>query len=162
MGIGNIFKKTKGSIDCASIKNADDLYPQNSLTIVMTQTESGNVGTGWIDLAYEDYKYKSCFPHNLQFEVDILEKDVDSDNLDYGTLEDYFVNALKKGCITHPVSRVATDKGFIMDIYVDDADFAMNLLTEMYEDPNKIVDFGCGFNHDPKWKEYSRIIKMTQ
>lgn len=32
----------------------------------------------------------------------------------------------------------------------------------MYEDHNKLVEFGCGFNHDPKWKEYMRIAKLIK
>lgn len=162
MGITDLFKRSIAQVDCGSIKNAADLYPQSSFTLLMVQTEAGNPGTGWVDLGYVDYKYKACFPHNLQFEVDIFDKDVGSDDLDYGRIEDYFVNELKKGCIPHAVSRVTTDKGFIMDIYVDDSDYAMKKLAEMYDDPNKIVDFGCGFNPDPRWREYGRIIKMTK
>jgi hypothetical protein len=162
MGIFDIFKKDKEYIDCNSIKDSSDLYPQNSISVVMIQTDSGKPVTGWIDLAYVNYKYKKCCPFNLQFNVEISENENETKELDFGKVEDYFINELKKGCITHPVARVATDFGFIMDIYVDNSEFASKKLNEMYEDENKLVEFGCGFNHDPKWKEYSRITKLTK
>lgn len=162
MGIFDLFKKDQDRIDCNSINDSPDLYPQHSISVVMVQTDTGKLATGWVDLAYVDYKYKKCFPFNLQFNIEISADQAESDQLDFGTIEDYFINELKKGCITHPVARVATDFGFIMDIYVDNAEFASQKLTEMYEDPNKLVEFGCGFNKDPKWKEYKRITKLTQ
>lgn len=162
MGIFDIFKKNKENIDCESFKESVDLYPKNSISVVMVQTDSGKPATGWIDLAYMDYKYKKCCPFNLQFNVEISEKESESEELDFGTIEDYFINELKKGCVTHTVARVATDFGFIMDIYVDNSEFASKKLNEMYEDENKLVEFGCGFNHDPKWKEYNRITKLTK
>jgi len=160
MGILDLFKSHKEKIDCGSIKDSPDLYPTNSISLVMTQTESGKPATGWLDLAYEDYPFKKCCPFNLQFNVEIPENQTEREQLDFGTIEDYFINELKKGCITHLVARVATDFGFIMDVYVDNVEFASQKLADMYEDPNKLVEFGCGFNKDPKWKEYNRITKL--
>jgi len=159
MGLFDIFSSNKEKVDCNNFKNESKIYPENSISVVMTQSENGMPATGWVDMGYAEYKFKRCCPFNLQFTVEIPE---DNDELDFGTVEDYFVEELKKGCITHPVSRVATDFGFIMDIYVDDAEFASKKLTEMFEDENKIVEFGCGFNKDPKWKEYKRITKMAE
>lgn len=162
MGIFNLFKKEKKSIDCNSIKDSTDLYPKSSISVVLVQTDSGKPSTGWIDLAYVDYGYKKCFPFNLQFNIEIPENQKDSDKLEIETIEEYFVNELKKGCITHLIARVGTDFGLIMDMYIDNVHFASKKLAEMYEDPNKLVEFGCGFNKDPKWKEYNRITKLTQ
>lgn len=162
MGIFGIFKRGKENIDCNSIRDSADLYPQNSISVIMVQTDSGKAATGWVDLAYVNYKYKKCCPFNLQFNVEISDSQAESDELDFGTIEDYFINELKKGCVTHPVARVTTDFGFIMDMYIDDTKFASKKLAEIYEDPNKIVEFGCGFNKDPKWKEYNRITKLTK
>ena len=145
-------------MDWNLVKTSNQAYPENSISLIMVQTDSGNPATGWVDMAYTDYPYKKQCPFNLQFAIEI---DENSGELDFGTIEDYFINALKKGCVVHPVARVATDFGCIMDVYVDDADFASKLLTEMHEDPNKIVEFGCGFNQDPKWKEYARITKLA-
>lgn len=162
MGFFDIFKRENKNVDCDSMRESADLYPKNLISVIMIQTESGKPATGWVDLAYVEYEFKKCCPFNLQFSVEISEKNTESDELDYGTIEDYFINDLKKGCVTHPVARVATDFGFIMDMYVDNADFASKKLTEMYENPNKLVEFGCGINKDPKWKEYIRITKLTK
>ena len=118
--------------------------------------------TGWIDLAYVNYKFKKCCPFNLQLSVEIPDDENTLEDLDFGTIEDYFTNELKKICVTHPVARLATDFGFIMDFYVDKAESASEKLSELYEDPNKLVEFGCGFKNDPKWREYNRITKLTK
>jgi hypothetical protein len=162
MGIFNIFKMNSENLDCESIKESADLYPENSLSIILTQNELGLPVTGWIDLAYENYKFKKCCPYNLQFSVEISENNEESEPLDLGTIEDYFINELRKVCIAHPVARESTDFGFNMDVYVDNVEIASKKLIEMYEDPNKLVEFGCGFNHDPQWKEYNRIIKLRK
>ena len=162
MRILDIFKPNNEKADCQSFKDATDIYPQNSISVIMVQTDSGKPATGWVDLGYTDYKFKKCCPFNLQFNIEISENDIESGSLDFGKIEDYFVDELKKGCIAHPVARVATDFGFIMDIYVDNPDFATKKLTEMYADPEKLVAFGCGFNHDPKWKEYKRIANLVR
>lgn len=162
MGLFDIFKKDEVRVDCSSMKESTDVYPKNSFSMLMVQTESGKPATAWVDLAYEDYKYKKCCPFNLQFSIEISDKQAESNELDLGAIEDYFVKELKKVCITHPVARVETDFGFIMDVYVDNAESASQMLAEMYEDPNKLVEFGCGFNKDPKWKEYRRITKLAK
>ena len=158
MGIFDLFKRKQEDINWNSIKLSDGAYPQNSISLVVTQTEDGKPATGWIDMAYIDYKYKKYCPFNLQFSIEYK----GSEEPDVTTIEDYFIDALRKGCIVHPVARIATDFGFIMDLYVDDPEFASSTLTKLYENPNKIVEFGCGFNHDPAWKEYLRITKLTK
>jgi len=162
MGLFDIFKRENKKVDCAAMRDSADVYPKNLISVIMLQTESGKPATGWVDLAYVEYEFKKCCPFNLQFSVEISENNTKSDELDDGTIEDYFINELKKGCITHPVARVATDFGFKMDMYVDNVDFASKKLAEMYENPNKLVEFGCGINSDPKWKEYNRITKLTK
>jgi len=121
--------------------------------------EDGTLANGWVDLAYMKYEFKRSCPYNLQFSIEINEHSLE--HSDVGTIEDYFIDELKKGCIVHPVSRVTTDFGFIMDVYIDNPDFAAKTLTALNENPNKLVEFGCGFNHDPKWKEYSRIVSLV-
>ena len=162
MGLFDIFKRDKESNNCESFKEKTDSYPKSSISIVMAHTDSGKPVTGWVDLGYLDYKYKKCCPFNLQFSVEISDKVDESLQLDFGTVEDYFINELKKGCVIHAVARVATDFGFIMDVYIDNSEFASKKLKEMYDDKNKLVEFGCGFNHDPKWKEFNRITKLIK
>lgn len=156
MGLFNLFKKNQNNVNCSEIISSENIYPNESISVVLTQTESGKPATGWINLAYTDYAYKKCFPYNLQFSIELDE----SEELSFDQLEDYFINELKKGCIVHPVARVSTDFGFIMDAYIDDYEFASKMLSELYENKNKLVEFGCGFKKDTKWKEYRRIIRL--
>jgi len=162
MGILGAFKRGREDINWDSIKRSDKVYPENSFSLITTQTENGKPATGWVDMAYLEYKYKKYCPFNLQFSVEISSNNKSLEDSDIGTIEDYFVNELKKGCVVHPVARVITDFGFLMDLYVDDSEFASETLKKMYESPDKLVEFGCGFNHDPKWKEYKRITKLTK
>ena len=162
MGLLDFFRGNREKVDWETEKTGSEVYPENSISIVMVQGENGLPATGWVDLGYVDYKFKRQCPFNLQFTVEIGETDNEGNVLDMGTVEDYFVNILRKGCVAHPVARVATDFGFIMDFYVDDSDYAANTLSELFEDENKLVEFGCGVNRDPKWKEYKRITELTK
>jgi hypothetical protein len=126
----------------------------------MTQSESGKPATGWVDLGYKEYTYKKYCPFNLQFNIWIDK--TTPEELEMGSIEDYFTDILKKGCVVHPVARVATDFGMIMDLYIDNPDFAQQVLGELSESDKKLVEFGCGFNHDPKWKEYDRITQLAK
>ena len=160
MSLLNFLNKNNQDINWDSLKNSNEVYPENSISIAMGQTESGKPATGWIDLGYQEYKFKKQCPYNLELSVEIDTQKEQNESIDMGTVEDYFINALKKGCVTHPISRMATDFGLIMDIYIDDVEFASNLLQEMFEGENKKYEFGCGFNKDPKWKTYNKIIKL--
>ncbi|MEO0897169.1 MAG: hypothetical protein AAFY71_12265 [Bacteroidota bacterium] len=160
MGIFDFLKGNKGNINWDELRLTKEVYPANSISIVMTQSESGKPATGWVDLGYKEYEYKKYCPFNLQFNIWI--DDSTPEDLDMGTIEDYFSEILKKQCVVHPVARVATDFGMIMDLYIDNPEFAQTTLAELSESDKKLVEFGCGFNHDPKWKEYNRITKLTE
>lgn len=159
MGILGFFKGNNDKINWKEIRLTDAVYPTNSISIIMTETESGKPATGWVDLGYKKYAYKKYCPFNLQFNIWIDE--TTSEEVDMGTIEDYFTNILKGECIVHIVSRVATDFGMIMDLYIDNPEFAQKILGELSESDKKLVEFGCGFNNDPKWKEYNRITQLT-
>lgn len=160
MGLFNLLKRNDDNVNWEEIRLTDIVYPANSISVVMVQTESGKPATGWIDLGYKEYEYKKYCPFNLQFSIEIDE--TTSEELDMGTIEDYFTDILKKECVVHKVARVVTDFGFIMDFYIDNPEFAQQVLTELIENKNALVEFGCGFNHDPKWKEYKKITKLAE
>ena len=160
MGLFDFLKQRKDKINWDEIRLTNAVYPTKSISIVVTKSESGNPATGWVNLGYEEYNYKNYCPCNLQFNIWI--DDTTPEELDMGTIKDYFINILKKDCVVHPVARVATDFGMIMDLYIDNPDFAQKVLSELSESDEKLVEFGCGFNHDPKWKEYNRITQLTK
>ncbi len=160
MGLFDFLKGSKVKIDWEKIRLTEIVYPSNSISIIITQTESGKPATGWVDLGYKEYPYKQYCPFNLQFNIWLDE--TTPEGLDMGTIEDYFTNILKKECVSHCVSRVATDFGMIMDLYIDNPEFAQKILGELSESTDKLVEFGCGFNHDPEWKEYDIITNLTK
>ena len=159
MGLFNFLKGNKNDLNWDELRLTEEVYPANSISVFMTQSERGKPSTGWVDLAYEEYAYKNYCPYNLQFNIWIDEST--PEDLDMGTIEDYFTNILKEECVVHAVARVVTDFGMIMDLYIDNPEFAQIKLGELSESNDKLVEFGCGFNHDPKWKEYNRITKMV-
>jgi|SRR5690554_3174036 len=160
MGLLEFLKPNNDKINWEEIRLTDAVYPTNSISVIMTQSESGKPGTGWVDFGYKEYLYKRYCPFNLRFDIWIDE--TTPEDLDMGTIEDEFTDILKKGCVVHPVSRVATDFGMIMDLYIDNPDFAEKVLGELDESDEKLVEFGCGFYYDPKWKEYNRIMRLAK
>ena len=160
MGLFDFLKRSNNKINWEEIRLTDAAYPSNSISIVMAQSESGKPATGWVDFGYTEYAYKKYCPFNLQFNIWIDE--TTPEDLDMGRIEDYFKDILKKECVVHPVARVATDFGMIMDLYIDNPDFAQQVIGDLSESDEKLVEFGCGFNYDPEWKEYNRITKLAK
>ena len=160
MGLFDFLKGKNDNINWEEIRVSEIVYPENSISVIMTQSGSGKLVTGWVNLAYKKYKYKKYCPYNLQFNIWLDE--TTSENLDMGTVEDYFVNILKEKCVVHRVARIATGFGMIMDLYIDNPEFAQKIFGELSESDEKPVEFGCGFNKDPKWQEYNRITKLTE
>lgn len=159
MGLLSFFKSDKEDLDWDTIRSTEGVYPSNSISLLMTETETGKPATGWLDLAYKDYPYKKYCPYNLQFSVEVDESR--SEDLDMGTIEDFFRDLLKKECVVHVVARVTTDFGMIMDMYIDNPEFAQATLVDLNEREDKWIEFGCGFKYDPKWKEYKRIASLV-
>lgn len=158
MGFFDFFKPKPEDIDWESIRKTDAVYPEEKIAVILAKTESGQAATGQVNIAYADYPFKKQCAYDLQFSVEMPNEE-NADFPDMMSVEDFLLDALRKECVAHLVSRVATDFGFIMDIYVDDAKSAQEILTEINERENLGFEFGCGFNYDPKWKEYKRVLK---
>ncbi|RZJ66648.1 MAG: DUF695 domain-containing protein [Flavobacterium sp.] len=158
MGLFDFFRRNSDHVDWESIQKSSDVYPEETIAVILTKTESGKAATGQINTAYVNYPYKKQCAYDLQFSVEMPNED-NPDFPDMMSIEDFFLDALRKKCVAHRVSRVTTDFGFIMDVYVDDAQSAQEILTEINDRENLGFEFGCGFNYDPKWKEYKRVLK---
>ncbi len=152
MGIVDFFKK----VDWNVVKQTTAVYPQNSFSLVMGKTDNGKVATGWINLAYKDYNFKKFCPYNFQLSIEIDNNKSQQVDIEY--VENYFIDKLQKVCIVHAVSRMMIDDGMIMDFYIDNVDLAEKTFNELYQDPTKLVEFGCAINFDPRWEEYVRIL----
>jgi hypothetical protein len=137
------------------------IYPDNSISILMLKTESGKAGTGWVNKGYEDYLYKEYCAYNFLIMVDLTD-DIAKNNpeLDMGTIEDYFVNELRKICVAHIVARLVTDTGMNIEMYIDKHELAMEQLQTLLDNPNRLVTFSCEVSHDPNWEEINGLFDL--
>ena len=157
----NLFRKQYSNTDWEEIKKTDTVYPQNSISILRLKTESGKFGTGWVDKAYDKYPYKKFCPYNFLIKVDLTDNIAEKNpNLDMLTIEDFFRNELKKICIAHTVSRIVTDTGMNIEMYLEKQEPAMQHLQTILEDPDRLVSFSCEVNKDPKWDAVSGLLKL--
>jgi len=157
--LGILFRNWFFKSKWEEIKKTDTIYPEHSISILRLKTESGKLATGWIDKAYKDYRYKKYCLYNFLIMVDLTDEIAQSNQeLDMGTIEDYFVNELRNICIAHIVARVATDKGFNIEMYLEDDDAAVNHLRSILDNPSRIVSFNCEVNIDPKWDAVSGLM----
>ena len=144
------------------IRETDEVYIKDSaISILMLQTESGENGTGWVDKGYENYKFKKYCPYNFLIMVDFTDEIADKNpDLDMGTVEDFFVEELRKIGIAHIVARVVTDKGMNIEMYIEKMEDSMKRLKEISEDKNRLVSFSCEVNKDPKWEAVSGLMNL--
>ncbi|MES2656678.1 MAG: DUF695 domain-containing protein [Bacteroidota bacterium] len=101
------------------IKNTDKVYPQPSITLLALQTKNGP-GTGWVDMGYKKYPYKKNCRYNFLIKVYFTDSIAGKNpDLDIGTIEDFFIDELRKICVAHIVGRLATDNGLNIEMYLD-------------------------------------------
>lgn len=151
-----LFGRAKSNIDWDEIKKIGTIYPENSITLLML-----NTGTGWVDKGYRTYAYKEFCPYNFLIMVDFTDSIAeDNPDLDMGTVEDFFVEELRKVCVAHIVARTVTDKGMDIEMYLELEDPAMEHLQQILNDPNRLVSFSCEVNTDPKWRAVSQLMKV--
>lgn len=71
----------------------------------------------------------------------------------------YFQKELNKGCVSHLISRIPTEFGIEMLFYFENNELAIKKLNEIYEDKDKLVDFGCQTQEDREWKIIDGMMK---
>lgn len=159
MGLLDIFFSKKETWD--EIKKTDKVYPANSISIFMLNTVSGQPGTGWFDAGYEKYAYKKSCPYNFLIMVSLKDSiAIKNPGLDMGTIEDFFVQELRKVCIAHIVARVVTDEGLNIEMYLEQQEPAMNHLRTILENPNRLVSFNCEVTEDPEWTVIKELMSL--
>ena len=159
--LGKLFGQKNSNLDWEEIKKSGTIYPKNSISILRLNTKSGNFGTGWVDKAYKDYAYKKYCPYNFLIMVDLNDTIAQSNpDLDMGTIQEYFIEELRKICVAHMLSRVATDEGMNIEMYLEDDDAAMKHLETILDNPERIVSFNCEVNKDPKWTAVSGLMNL--
>jgi hypothetical protein len=139
--------------------NNEKIYPVNSITVFMMDTESGKPATHWVDKAYKNYPYKKECMFNCLITVDLTDDlNANKPNLDIADIEEYFTAKLREVCVCHIVARITTDTGINLELYVDDVEKAINRLNELEEDTDRRVNFDCEITDDENWGNVDGIL----
>lgn len=159
--LDKLFGDKKEDSTWTEIKKGKDIYPQNSISLLMLKTKSGRPGTGWIDKAYEKYAYKKFCPFNILIKVDLADSIVTNNpGLDMGTVEEYFMENVRKICIGHIVARLVTDEGMNIEMYVEKGKQVVEMLETIHSDSKRLVSFNYEINKDPKWTAISGLMNL--
>ncbi|MDR2231351.1 MAG: DUF695 domain-containing protein [Flavobacteriaceae bacterium] len=136
------------------------IYPPNSITLFLMDTESGLPGTCWVDKAYADYPYKKECMFNCYISVDLLndEFNLQKKDLDYVDIEDYFTTQLREVSVCHIVARITTDNGIAIELYADDVERVIQKLNEIESNENRLVNFNCEIYDDESWDNVSNLL----
>ena len=136
------------------------IYPPNSITLFLMDTESGLPGTCWVDKAYVDYPYKKECMFNCYISVDLLNDkfNLQKKDLDYADIEDYFTTQLREVSVCHIVARITTDNGIAIELYIDDVERIIQKLNEIESDKNRLVNFNCEIYDDENWDNVSNLL----
>jgi len=162
MGLFNIFFGPSKSIPAWDIiKDSQEVYPDNSITLFTLVTKSGVPGTGWVDMAYKKYPYKKQCSYNLLIKVDLSDSVADKNpDLDMGTIEDFFTNELRKICVSHMVARLVTDEGMNIEMYLETDEIAKEHLQYLSANPARQFSFTFELAKDPWWLATRGLMKM--
>ena len=137
-----------------------EIYPENSITVFMMETESGKHTTHWVDKAYKNYKFKKECMFNCYITVDFTDDfNSQKQNIDVTEIENYFKNKLREVCVCHIVARITTDTGINLELYVDNVENAINKFNELEEGTDRLVSFSCEINDDEDWENVYEILK---
>ncbi len=135
------------------------IYPVNSITVFMMDTENGRPETHWVDKAYKNYIYKNECKFNCYLTVDFSDDfNAQKDHLDIADIEKYFTTNLRAVCVCHLVARITTDIGINLEFYVDDVEEAIKRLNELEEDTDRLVNFDCEITEDEAWENVFEIL----
>lgn len=135
------------------------IYPVNSFTVFMMDTENGRPETHWVDKAYTNYAFKNECKFNCYITVDFTDAfNAQKDHLDIVDIEKYFTTNLRAVCVCHLVARITTDTGINLELYVDDVEVAIQKLNELEDDTDRLINFDCEINEDEEWENVSEIL----
>lgn len=144
-----------------AVKSSDDLYPVGPITILRMKSKAGGLLTGWVNKGYKTYPYKNFCNQNFLIKVDLLDKFSNCNSVpDMGTVEKYFVENLRKFCVSHLVARLATDNGLNLEFYLENQDAGMICLLQLSNDQNRSVNFTYENNYDPSWSAVQRLFDL--
>ena len=155
-----IFAKKEPLPIWEEIKNTEQVYPVNSLSLFTLNTKNG-FGTGWVDKAYRNYPYKKNCPYNFLIKVDLTD-DISQNNgdLDTGAIEDFLTEELRKICVAHMVGRLTSEKGIDVEMYLEKLDEVRKYLEALSRKPERLFSFEFEANNDPSWTATRGLMKI--
>ncbi len=135
------------------------VYPANSITVFMMDTENGKAATHWVDEAYKNYEFKAECMFNCYVTVDFTDGFNSQKEIpDIAEIEKYFTEKLREVCVCHLVARITTDTGINLELYVDNVDHAIKKFNEIEEDALRLVNFSCEITDDENWQNVEEIL----
>lgn len=136
------------------------VYPTESITVFMMDTDSGKPETHWVNKGYEQYAYKKQCPFNCFVTVDFND-DFNATNLtlDVAEIEALFKNKLREVCVCHIVARTTTDTGINIEYYIDDVERAIAKFTEIEQAENQVISFDCEIIEDEDWDNVAVLFE---
>lgn len=160
----NILKKLFGKREIVpewdEAVQSGSVYPQESISLVSLQTKNG-MGTGWIDMAYVKYPYKTECRYNILIEIDLSDAIAQNNSdLDMGTIEDFLIDGLREITVAHAISRLVTENGMSMEFYVENKEKSENFLKVASDNPNRLFSFRYELNEDPWWLAVRPLLKI--
>lgn len=159
--LNKLFGSKPPVIDWEKVKYSDQMYPKHSFTLLKLKMPNGELGTGWIDKAYKKYEFKVFCPYHIKISIDLTDQVVeDNPDLDMGTIEDFFSDELKRICVFHLVSRLASDKGMEIQCYTEENEAIEQFLRKVRLAENRLVTFTYEIDFDPKWKRVNRLLSL--
>lgn len=135
------------------------IYPTNSITVFMMDTESGKPAMHWVDKVYKNYEYKNQCKFNCYIIVDLTDHfNSKKQNIEIIDIENYFKTQLREVCVCHLVARITTDIGINLELYIDDVEKAIHKFNELEENADRLVNFSCEINDDENWENVDEIL----
>ncbi len=136
------------------IKKSDKAFPKDKIVITEVEFKEG-IRTAWINVGYKNYPYKEFCKTLGILTVDFE----DMNTIHEQEIQLYFQKELNKGFVSHLISRIPTEFGIEMLFYFENNELAIKKLNEIYEDKDKLVDFGCQTQEDSEWKTIDGMMK---
>lgn len=135
------------------------IYPSESITLFMMETNSGKTATHWVDKAYENYAFKKECMYNCFVEVHFTnEKNSTEEIIDIAEIEDLFKTKLRKVCVCHIIARITTDQGINIEYYVDDVEKAIATFNQIEDELDSSFSFSCEISDDEDWGNVAELF----
>ena len=155
-------------IDWDQIKqDVSKVHPKREI-VIYTLSSINGTSLAWVNVSYSNYQYRKFCRFCVEIEIELGEKDkktldldeykmqlelggIGNKKLDFDSIENYFADKLFGNCTALVLYINTTEKGFEIEIYVDNLEKATDRLNEMKFDTNRIFNFDFKITEDENW-----------